>query len=54
MPAIDYPPFARVAVGNRSDVLDSTDRSKCSYTLAALRNFHKPNAMRAAVLTREN
>jgi len=30
MPAIDDPPFARVAVGNRSDFLDSTDRSKCS------------------------
>jgi hypothetical protein len=24
------PPFARVDVGNRSDFLDSVDRSKCS------------------------
>ena len=30
MPVIYYPPFARVAVGNRSDFLDSADRSKCS------------------------
>ena len=29
MPAIYYPPFARVAVGNRSDFLESADSSKC-------------------------
>ena len=30
-PPVTYrPPFARVGVGNRSDFLDSADRSKCS------------------------